>query len=82
MPQRDGTGPEGKGPRTGRQMGRCAGAKEAGEALDAGAFRQGRKHGGGRGRGPCKRGLRRQQGRWFAQNQDGQNSKEADSLSD
>ncbi len=23
MPNRDGTGPEGKGPRTGRQMGKC-----------------------------------------------------------
>jgi len=27
MPNQDGTGPEGKGPRTGRQMGKCADAK-------------------------------------------------------
>jgi len=27
MPNRDRTGPEGKGPRTGRQMGNCEGAK-------------------------------------------------------
>ena len=27
MPNKDGTGPEGKGPKTGRQMGNCKGAK-------------------------------------------------------
>lgn len=27
MPNRDGTGPEGKGSKTGRQMGKCKGAK-------------------------------------------------------
>ncbi len=27
MPQMDGTGPEGKGPKTGRQMGKCKGAE-------------------------------------------------------
>ena len=27
MPNKDGTGPNGKGPRTGRQMGDCDGAK-------------------------------------------------------
>ena len=27
MPNRDKTGPEGKGPKTGRQMGSCKGAK-------------------------------------------------------
>ena len=27
MPNRDGTGPEGKGPKTGRQMGNCKGAE-------------------------------------------------------
>ena len=26
MPNRDGTGPEGKGPKTGRQLGNCEGA--------------------------------------------------------
>lgn len=27
MPNQDGTGPEGKGPKTGRQMGKCQDAK-------------------------------------------------------
>ena len=27
MPNRDGTGPEGKGPKTGRQLGNCEGAE-------------------------------------------------------
>jgi len=27
MPNRDGTGPRGKGPKTGRQKGKCKGAK-------------------------------------------------------
>ena len=30
MPNKDGTGPEGKGPRTGRQLGNCEGAKPVG----------------------------------------------------
>ena len=30
MPNRDGTGPEGKGPRTGRQMGNCDDARPVG----------------------------------------------------
>jgi hypothetical protein len=30
MPNFDGTGPNGKGPRTGRQMGNCKGAKQIG----------------------------------------------------
>jgi hypothetical protein len=33
MPNKDGTGPEGKGPRTGRQMGNCEGAVPAGRGL-------------------------------------------------
>lgn len=28
MPNKDGTGPEGKGPKTGRQLGNCEGAIE------------------------------------------------------
>ena len=32
MPNFDGTGPEGKGPKTGRQMGKCEGAKGTGPA--------------------------------------------------
>ena len=52
MPNRDGTGPEGKGPRTGRQMGNCKDAKPvAGRGLGP------RGAGLGRGRGL---GLRRQ----------------------
>ncbi len=41
MPNRDGTGPEGKGPRTGRQMGNCKGAKP----LDNRGFGRGRGFG-------------------------------------
>lgn len=33
MPNKDGTGPEGKGPRTGRQGGNCEGAKPASRGL-------------------------------------------------
>ncbi|MBT7705899.1 DUF5320 domain-containing protein [archaeon] len=46
MPNRDGTGPEGKGSKTGRQMGDCEGAKPvAGRGRGSGAGR-----GMGRGR--------------------------------
>ncbi len=45
MPNRDGTGPEGKGPKTGRQMGNCNGAEP--------------QRGLGRGCRPCGRGLGR-----------------------
>lgn len=44
MPNRDGTGPKGKGPRTGRGLGDCP---------ESSAERR------GRGLGPCKRGLER-----------------------
>jgi len=36
MPNRDGTGPEGKGPRTGRGLGSCKGARPAGKGRDRG----------------------------------------------
>ena len=49
MPNRDGTGPEGKGPRTGRQMGDCEGAEPV----------------AGRGRGLGPRGSGRGRGRRF-----------------
>ena len=52
MPNRDRTGPEGKGPRTGRQMGDCEGAEPIAEK--------------GRGLGPCGKGLGR--GRGFRRN--------------
>ncbi|MBU2576185.1 MAG: DUF5320 domain-containing protein [Nanoarchaeota archaeon] len=42
MPNKDGTGPEGKGPKTGRQMGECEDAEPVA--------------GNGRGRGPCGNG--------------------------
>ena len=49
MPNKDGTGPEGKGSRTGRKMGNCKGsAKSNVEGL-----------------GPCGKGLRRGLGRRF-----------------
>ncbi len=44
MPNRDGTGPEGKGPRTGRQMGNCKGAEPNGNRLGRGlGIRAGRR---------------------------------------
>ncbi|MFH1802956.1 MAG: DUF5320 domain-containing protein [archaeon] len=46
MPKFDGTGPEGKGPLTGRGMGDCKGAKPS-----AAAFGRGRGLGRGFGRG-------------------------------
>jgi hypothetical protein len=49
MPNRDGTGPEGKGPKTGRQMGDCEDAKPvAGKRLGSG-------RGLGRGKGAGRR---------------------------
>ena len=48
MPRFDKTGPEGKGPKTGRQMGKCKGAKPiAGRRLGLG-------RGLGRGRGASR----------------------------
>jgi hypothetical protein len=49
MPNRDGTGPEGQGPRTGRQMGKCDDAKPVERGF-------GRRAGCGRG---CGRGFGR-----------------------
>ena len=41
MPNRDGKGPEGKGPKTGRQMGDCEGAEPiVGRGRGAGAGRR------------------------------------------
>lgn len=48
MPNKDGTGPQGAGPRTGRQMGNCEGTTPLGYS-----------RGFGRGFGPCGRGMRR-----------------------
>jgi hypothetical protein len=52
MANLDGTGPEGKGPKTGRQLGKCEGAEPRGL---------------GRGFGPCGCGARRGFGRRFNQ---------------
>jgi len=45
MPRGDGTGPAGKGPRTGRQRGKCVGARPRRRAMG------GNSRGLGRGRG-------------------------------
>ena len=45
MPNKDGTGPQGKGPKTGRQEGKCAGT----EPIERGNG-QGQRNGQGRGR--------------------------------
>ena len=36
MPNKDGTGPQGKGPKTGRQMGNCGESKREDECLGCG----------------------------------------------
>jgi len=54
MPNRDKTGPEGKGPRTGRQMGNCEGAKPQENATRG----CGRGLGRGNGSRNCGRGRR------------------------
>lgn len=46
MPNKNGTGPEGKGPKTGRQMGKCKGAEPVAR----------------RGFRPCGRGIGRGRG--------------------
>ncbi len=51
MPNKDGTGPQGKGSKTGRQMGNCEGAET--------------KRSLGRGLGPCGCGNRKSRGRGF-----------------
>ena len=58
MPQRDGTGPMGKGPRTGKRLGRCQDqdASKAEGQVSSGPigkllFNQGTKGGRGKGRG-------------------------------
>ena len=66
MPRRDGTGPNGAGERTGRGLGKCAGANAAryGAGLGAGL-------GLGLGLGfACRRGFGRGSGRGFGFRQD------------
>ncbi len=52
MPQLDHSGPEGKGPKTGRQLGRCkkTDSQEQNEQLGKGQGLK-RKSGGGKGKG-------------------------------
>lgn len=52
MPKMNGTGPEGKGPRTGRGLGRCGkkSQDELGDKLGKGLGKR-RKSGGGEGKG-------------------------------
>jgi len=52
MPRLDGTGPEGKGPRTGRKLGQCSDAteEEKMQKLGKGIGRR-RRSGGGQGQG-------------------------------
>ena len=59
MPNRDRTGPEGKGPMTGRRAGTCAGYPTPGDSQGTPGWRT---HVGRRG-GRVGRGIRRQ--RWF-----------------
>jgi hypothetical protein len=61
MPNKDGTGPEGKGPKTGRQMGDCEGAEPVANTEKAPV----RGRGLGRGLG---RGIRAGRGRIARQN--------------
>ncbi len=55
MPNLDGTGPAGKGPKTGGQTGKCAGAEPKGRPVDGRGEGKGRCRGAG-GRGPCGAG--------------------------
>lgn len=57
MPNYDRTGPTGKGPMTGRGLGKCKDAKTNIDGADK----------KGQGLGPCGQGLRRGLGRRFAQ---------------
>jgi len=51
MPYGDGTGPQGRGPRTGRGLGNCPPNSNQNEGIDRGGFGQGFGRGFGRGRG-------------------------------
>ncbi len=78
MPGQDGTGPEGKGPRTGRGIGRCNDPIRGAAPLPGGGMGRGFGRGAGAGAGagaglgqvgaglgrsPCERGLGRRLGR-------------------
>lgn len=59
MPQLDGTGPAGKGPKTGGQMGDCTDAKAQGRPFNGLGEGAGRSRGQGQGRRGRGRGLGR-----------------------
>lgn len=62
MPKGDKTGPEGKGPRTGRKLGFCSGSNQAGYLNETEPRqRMGRGPRNGSGRGP-RDGSRKRQG--------------------
>lgn len=63
MPGQDGTGPEGKGPKTGRGMGPCNDQNSEAAPLPGRGMGRGFGRGAGLGRGPCGRGLGRRLGR-------------------
>ncbi len=50
MPNKDGTGPNGEGPKTGKQRGNCEGAEPCGQGRKRGPCGQGNRRGMGRGR--------------------------------
>ena len=50
MPNRDGTGPEGKGSKSGRDMGRCKKSTGNGDSPAKGTGKN-RRNGGGQGKG-------------------------------
>ncbi|NDK08800.1 hypothetical protein EOM39_06190 [Candidatus Gracilibacteria bacterium] len=53
MPNKDGTGPNGKGPKTGRGMGKCGTNSNDLELKDASDYCDGKGTGRGQGRGRC-----------------------------
>lgn len=55
MAQKDGTGPQGKGPRTGRGMGNCAPQMNQGDQKKGAPIPQSPRRGQGQGRGMGRR---------------------------
>lgn len=64
MPNMDGTGPDGKGPKSGRQMGKCEGSTPQGGRMGGYGARGGRGRCCGSG---ARGGFRRGMGRFQAQ---------------
>jgi len=70
MPQRDGTGPQGRGPMTGRGRGKCSPKDKTSVPPENGGMGLGRKLGRGRRQGPG-RGADRSAGRGAGQGRGG-----------